>query len=90
MTEPRPHFRSRNSIHPKVIFNLSSGERLTQKERETIQYSNMPDTVFGRAALACYDGVDTSALVGDKDEKILEVVEPTEEDVEPEPEFPQD
>lgn len=90
MTEPRPHFRSRNSIHPKVIFNLSSGERLTQKERETIQYSNMPDTVFGRAALACYDGVDTSALLRSKDEEVVELVEPTDQGQAPESEFPQD
>ncbi len=90
MTEQRPHFRSRNSIHSKVIFNLSGGDGLTQKQREAIQYSNMPDTVFGRAALACYDGVDTAALLRSIDEMTLDVVELPDTDSEPEPEFPQD
>ncbi len=69
MTEQRPHFRSKNAIHPKVIIALAK-EGLTQREREKIQYSNMPDTVFGRAALTCYDGVDTASSPSDNDNSV--------------------
>ncbi|MGB4762398.1 MAG: hypothetical protein WBP12_03535 [Candidatus Saccharimonas sp.] len=72
MTEQRPHFRSKNSLHPRVVITHEE-KPLTQKERERIQYSNMPDTTFGRAALACYDGIDTGISESSANEEAITV-----------------